>query len=1128
MKLQELIEHFASHDNSGRIADFYNGTGEGALHLQGLVGSSRAMVVAGLFNTLKCVQVIVLPDAETAAYFYNDLESLFGEKGASYERKRVLFLPTSYRRHYDEAQADSTNLLSRAEVLNRIGTTSRKTLVVTYSEALTEKVVTRQFLSKKVLKIKKDHEYGLDRLAEELYEFGFEREDFVYEPGQFSIRGGIVDIFAFSNDHPYRIEFSGKKIGSLRTFDPVTQLSVSQLTFVNILPNVQDRTSREVRSSFFEFIPGESLVWFDNILFAKEKVDEEYSRAEKLYAASDPEPDQPSPSSLYIRGDEVVEGLKKLKLIEFGRHFFFPGDVKLRYDHLPQPSFNKNFDLLIGNLEDNTSKQITNILLSENPKQIERIYAIFEDISASRDSEVRFDFTTLGISLHEGFIDNDLKIACYTDHQIFERYHRFHLKERYSAKQAITLKELYNLNPGDYVTHIDHGVGRFDGLEKIENNGKVQEAIRIIYKNSDLLYVSIHSLHRITKYVGKEGTVPSLDKLGSNAWNKLKAKTKKKVKDIAKDLIKLYAERKGSEGFAFAPDTYLQTELEASFIYEDTPDQIKSTLDVKNDMEKDYPMDRLICGDVGFGKTEVAIRAAFKAVSDSKQVAVLVPTTILALQHFHTFNDRLRDFPCSIDYINRFKSQKKQKETLKALAEGKLDIIIGTHRLLGKDIKFKDLGLLIVDEEQKFGVSAKEKLKQLRVNVDTLTLTATPIPRTLQFSLMGARDLSIINTPPPNRYPVQTEVRPFNEEVIRDAIAYEVSRGGQVFFVHNRIQNIHEVEDMIQRFVPGVTIAVAHGQMEGAKLERIMLEFIEGQYDVLLSTTIIESGLDIPNVNTIIINDAHNYGLSDLHQLRGRVGRSNKKAFCYLIAPPLSVVTQEARRRLKAIEEFSALGSGFNIAMRDLDIRGAGNILGAEQSGFISEIGFEMYHKILDEAIQELKEGEFKDLFREEVKKKDYVSECQIESDLEILIPDDYVTNISERLALYKELDNIEFEEYLTQFRKKMIDRFGPVPKQTEELFDAIRLRWMARELGFEKIILKNGRLSGYFISNPDSPFFQSETFATIIDYIRDHPGRCQMKQVKDRLRLTFRDVNSVNAAISVISPLRDAVLEPE
>ncbi|MEI6456788.1 MAG: transcription-repair coupling factor, partial [bacterium] len=727
--------------------------------------------------------------------------------------------------------------------------------------------------------------------------------------------------------------------------------------------------------------------------------------------------------------------------------------------------------------------------------------------------------STLTFSLHEGFIDRDLKLVCYTDHQIFERYHRFHLRDGYAEKEALTLKELYNLKPGDWVTHIDHGVGRFDGLEKIVNNGREQEAMRLIYKNDDLLYVSIHSLHRISKYIAREGSAPTLNRLGSDAWNKLKNKTKSRVKDIAKDLIRLYARRRAVDGFACAPDTYLQAELEASFIYEDTPDQIKSTVDVKKDLEAPYPMDRLICGDVGFGKTEIAVRAAFKVVSESRQVAVLVPTTILALQHFKTFSDRLRDFPCTVNYISRFKSAKAQTKIRKELEEGKIDILIGTHRMLSKDIKFRDLGLLIIDEEQKFGVSAKEKIKQLRVDVDTLTLTATPIPRTLQFSMMGARDLSIINTPPPNRYPVQTEIHPFGEEIIRDAIHFEISRGGQVFFVNTRVKNIMDVAGMIQRAVPKAKTAIAHGQMEGAKLERIMVDFIEGEYDVLVATTIIESGLDIPNVNTIIINDAHHYGLSDLHQLRGRVGRSNKKAFCYLLAPPMSSLSDEARKRLRAIEEFADLGSGFSIAMRDLDIRGAGNILGAEQSGFISEIGFEMYQKILDEALLELKETEFRDLFREEVA-KEFVRDCVIETDLEILIPDHYVTNITERLNLYKELDSVETEENLLKFTAQLTDRFGPIPPQTESLLHTIRLRWLSRAAGFEKLALRNGRLTAYFVSNPDSPYFQSVGFTHILEYMKNHPAYCTMKEEKEKLFIAFRDVTSIEKAIEKIEPL--------
>ncbi len=780
---------------------------------------------------------------------------------------------------------------------------------------------------------------------------------------------------------------------------------------------------------------------------------------------------------------------------------------------------------MIADLTLNTKEGFRNFILSDNTSQLKRLIAIFDDIHATKGISRQFDFETINLALHEGFLDEDKKIACYTDHQIFERYQKFHLKEKFTGKQAITLKEINNLQPGDFVTHIDHGIGKFGGLEKININEKQQEAIRLIYKDGDLLYVSIHSLHRISKFVGKDGTAPSMNRLGSNNWNKLKERTKKKVKDIAKELIKLYAERKAAKGHQFPPDSYLQHELEASFIYEDTPDQLKATIDFKKDMEADYPMDRLVCGDVGFGKTEVAIRAAFKTVADSKQAAVLVPTTILALQHYKTFSDRLKEFPCRIEYISRFKTQKEQTKIKKELKEGKIDILIGTHRLISKDIEFKDLGLFIIDEEQKFGVGAKEKLKKIKVDVDTLTLTSTPIPRTLQFSLMGARDLSIINTPPANRYPVQTELQPFGEELIRDAINYEIDRGGQVFFVHNRVQNITEVADMIQRFCPDVSVGIGHGQMEGHKLEKVMLDFIDGKYDVLLATTIIESGLDIPNVNTIIINQAQNYGLSDLHQLRGRVGRSNKKAFCYLLTPPLSTLTSEASKRLKAIEEFSELGSGFNIAMRDLDIRGAGNILGGEQSGFISDIGFEMYHKILDEAVHELKETEFKELYKEEIE-KEYVRDCQIETDMAILITDDYITNITERLSLYKELDNIQEEVELQRFRLRLIDRFGPVPPQTEELINTIRLRWIARELGFEKIIMKTEKLTGYFITNQESAFYQSERFTKILRFVQQNPNLCRMKEAKDKLSMTFLNIKSVEEGLRILKKINENNME--
>ena len=838
--------------------------------------------------------------------------------------------------------------------------------------------------------------------------------------------------------------------------------------------------------------------------------------------------DKNEDTNLFLPGQEFLDEIGRFRLIEYGKNFYSGTADPIRYSMSPQPSFNKNFDLLFADLQQNDVNGLKNILLADNPKQAERLKSILDDIIVNKQEDgndlpvnvTRYDLqTTINFPLHEGFIDKDLKIACYTDHQIFERYHRFHLRDGYVSKEALTLKELYDLRPGDFVTHIDHGIGRFDGLEKIINNDKEQEAIRLIYKNNDILYVSIHSLHRISKYVGKEGSAPVLNRLGSDVWNKLKNKTKSRVKDIARELIRLYAERRAAKGIACSPDTYMQTELEASFIYEDTPDQLKATIDVKKDLEAEFPMDRLICGDVGFGKTEIAIRAAFKMVAESRQVAILVPTTILALQHYKTFSERLRDFPCKVNYINRFKSTREQSQILKELESGKIDILIGTHRLLSKDIIFKDLGLLIIDEEQKFGVSSKEKIKHFKINVDTLTLTATPIPRTLQFSLMGARDLSIINTAPPNRYPVQTEIHPFREEIIREAIQYELSRGGQVFFVNTRVQNIVEVAGMLQRMVPKAKVAIAHGQMDGKKLERVMVDFIEGDYDVLVATTIIESGLDISNVNTIIINDAHHYGLSDLHQLRGRVGRSNKKAFCYLLSPPMSSLTDEARKRLRAIEEFSDLGSGFNIAMRDLDIRGAGNILGAEQSGFISEIGFDMYQKILDEAILELKEQDFKEIFREELP-KDFVKECQIETDLEILIPDDYITNITERLSLYKELDSLGSEYELLKFQGKLEDRFGHVPEQTLALLDTIRLRWLAKKIGFEKLILRNNRLACHFISNEDSPYFQSTQFTAILEYLKTNPTNCRMKEDKNRLMLIFRETGKVKYALETLEQI--------
>jgi len=1086
------------------------------IRLSGLVGSSASVVAAALYREVPMVHLIILGDKESAVYFCNDLENLLGEAESSFHKKHVLLFPTSYKRPYEPEKTDNSNVLMRTEVLKRLSTRSGDTIVVTYPEALSEKVVTRNYLEQATMRLRKGESVDLDFMYDLLDQYHFDRVDFVAEPGQVALRGGIIDVFSFNNDYPYRIEFSGDVVESIRSFNPSTQLSIDKLDHITIIPNVQGRTLQEKRESFPEFIPGNTLLWMYDTSLTLDRLENEFEKAEKAFSALSGEISHLEPAELFVGKTEFQRTLTRFPVIEFGKHSVFEPTLSISFQLSPQPSFNKNFDLLLAELIRNRESGIQNLILADGPKQVERIYTILDDLVKNRDEHRELDVKVLHLSLHEGFIDQGQKIACYTDHQIFERYHKFHLTESFGGKQALTLKELYDLKPGDYVTHIDHGVGRYDGLEKINNNGKWQEAIRIIYSHDDLLYVSIHSLHRISKYSGKEGYIPSLDRLGSNAWNKLKAKTKARVKDIAKDLIKLYAERKTADGFAFSPDTYLQHELEASFIYEDTPDQFKSTADVKKDMEASHPMDRLVCGDVGFGKTEIAIRAAFKAVTDSKQVALLVPTTILAVQHYKTFRDRLKEFPCKVDYINRFKSAQQQKQTLKELEAGKVDILIGTHRLLSADVKFKDLGLMIVDEEQKFGVAAKEKLKQKKVNVDTLTLTATPIPRTLQFSLMGARDLSIINTPPPNRYPVQTELHSFGEEVIRDAIMYELSRGGQVFFVNNRIQNILEIAGLVGRIVPDARIAVGHGQMEGARLEKVMLGFIEGEYDVLISTTIVESGLDIPNANTIIINDAHHYGLSDLHQLRGRVGRTNRKAFCYLLAPPSSVLTDEARKRLKAIEEFSDIGSGFNIAMRDLDIRGAGNILGAEQSGFITEIGFEMYQKILDEAIHELKQSEFRDLYPVE-EQKDFVRECQLETDLEILIPDDYIANITERLSLYKELDNIENEETLLAFQDRMIDRFGPVPPETQELFNAIRLRRLARELGMEKIVLRNGSMTGYFISDDQSPYYQTDVFSAVLNFVQSNPRRCRMKEAGNKLSLSFHAIDSVSKGLALL-----------
>jgi len=1119
LTVSEILNIYQNNPKTGQISSLLDSKNVERLHLKGMVGSQRSFVAASVFQAIRGTHVFILPDKESAAYFHNDLESIFAERDMEYSKRHVLFLPTSCKRPYEIGKTDSSSVLLRSEVLNKISKSGRKLLIVTFPEAIAEKVVSKSIVAKNTFRINKGDRIDQDFMIEALEEFQFENVDFVVEPGQFAIRGGIIDVFSFSNDYPFRIEFFGDEIESIRTFEPGSQLSQKMISRVYIMPDLQKTEKVGQKVPFISFIPKTSTFWIDDLQFAIDRMDLEMDKAMQTYQSSNQPDIEINPDNLFITGSDFLHGLLSFSTVEFGHQMMTDPTFVFEFDAQPQPSFNKKFDFLINNLNENSKAGIHNFFFSGNPKQSERLNVILNDINFKEGQNNNLDYNTINLPIHKGFIDSGFKLACYTDHQIFDRYHRFHLRDSIKGREAITLKEIYNLQPGDYITHIDHGVGRFDGLETIENNGKKQEAIRLVYENGDLLYISIHSLHRISKFVGKEGVAPRLNRLGSNNWNRLKERTKKKVKDIAKDLIKLYAKRKSTKGFSYLPDTYLQHELEASFIYEDTPDQFKATVDVKADLEKDFPMDRLVCGDVGFGKTEVAIRAAFKAVTDGKQVAVLVPTTILALQHYNTFRDRLKDFPVDVEYINRFKTAKEQKKIIENLEKGRLDILIGTHRLVSKDIKFKDLGLLILDEEQRFGVAVKDKLKQLKVNVDTLTLTATPIPRTLQFSLMGARDLSVINTPPPNRMPIQTELKGFNTDVIADAINYEASRNGQVFFIHNRVKNIESVADMIRKLCPGVKIGIGHGQMEGHKLEKVMLGFIEGDFDVLVSTTIVENGLDIPNANTIIINDAQNFGLSEMHQLRGRVGRANKKAFCYLLSPPLSTLTTEARKRLKAIEEFSNLGSGFNIAMRDLDIRGAGNLLGAEQSGFISDIGYEMYNKILDEAMLELRETEFKGLFKDEGE-IDFVKDCQIETDQEILIPKNYISITTERLSLYKELDNIETEQDLLAYKKRMEDRFGAVPPEVDALFQTLRLRWIGRKIGFEKVLLKNNKFYGYFIKNEESNYFQSEAFTHILNFLQHNKMSATLRENKKKLSLVFNDVTNVDAAIEKIKPL--------
>ena len=1111
--LERLIDVY-SQDATVKLLQQALQADQAHIGVSGLAGSGKSFALSGLMLNGCGPWLLIAPDKEAAAYLHNTLASLLPDAD-------ILFIPDSFKRPGLIEEIIAGQVMERTEAVNKmhhngtIGYQKASVAAVTYPEALVESVISPTSVAQQQIQIKKGEDLGVDGLLSLLVDIGFDRVDFVYEPGQFSIRGGIIDIFSFGNEWPYRIELFDEEVESIRLFDPLTQLSQRNLSVVNIIPNVQTHFASQEYIPLLHAIPANTIVWIQEPGLIIDRFQDMFERLAAI-STIDVDPEQQAVQRFikekqFTPTHSFISSLKSMRMVMEGdTSELLPTASGITFKMKSQPSFNKNFPLLIDDLKSQTKAGRTNYIFTANARQVERFYAIFEDLGA------QVQFTPIVKSIHEGFIDTSAKVVCYTDHQIFERFHQYHLRRGFTKDQALNVRLLRELQPGDYVTHIDHGIGKYSGLEKINIGGHVQESVRLFYKNNDILYVSIHSLHKISKFVGKDGTEPVLSKLGSDAWENLKRKTKSKVKDIARELIKLYALRKNAPGFAFAPDGYLQNELEASFIYEDTPDQFKATQDVKEDMERAHPMDRLICGDVGFGKTEVAIRAAFKAVADGKQVAVLVPTTILALQHSHSFKDRLDQMGVSVDYVNRFRSAKEKKEILERLKEGKLDLVIGTHALLSKDIEFKDLGLLIVDEEQKFGVSAKEKLRKIKVNVDTLTLTATPIPRTLQFSLMAARDLSIIRTPPPNRQPIHTERRVFNEEVVRDAIYYEVNRGGQVFFVHNRIKTLPEITALIRRVCPDVDVAMAHGQMESDHLEETLLDFINKKHDVLVCTNIIETGLDIPNANTIIINHANQFGLSDLHQLRGRVGRSNKKAFCYLFAPPLSSLTHEARKRLQTVEEFSDLGSGFDIAMRDLDIRGAGNLLGGEQSGFISDIGYETYQKILEEAIQELKETDFKDLFKEQMERdRKYVQDVQIDSDTEMLIPDEYVSNIDERLRLYTALDNIESEEGIQNFAKALEDRFGPRPKVVEELFEGLRTRWIARSLGFDRVTMKGSVLRCYFHKNAQSAYYESAIFDKLIKLLGSK-GRVldiQLKQSATRLLLIKEKMRSMKAA---------------
>ncbi len=1128
MKVEELLQLYAHSPQSAALAKTLEDKSLKNVFLQGLLASAAAVLFAATTKRTSKTILFILQDADEAGYFYHDLTQLLGNE-------EVLFFPSSFRRQVKHGQKDTANEILRTEVLSKLSASATRPsgslLIVSHPEALAELVISKQKLDERTLTLQVGSSEDVTLQEKTLRSFGFREVDYVYEPGQFAVRGSILDVFSFSSEYPFRIDFFGDEIDSIRTFEVESQLSKEKKQSIEIIP--EPATMGSEKTSFFKFLPEETILATKDFLYVRDVIDRVYregfssqAMTERMESATEMQQhviEQEMKAERHlISGHQFAEDAADFRRVEFGNKPTGVAQATVKCEISAQPMFQKNFELLQTALEDYALQGYQLYILADSAKQQQRLRDIFDSLNEKHPIQ----FVAVDKTIHEGFVNHALKLCIFTDHQIFDRFHKYNLRSdaARSGKMALTIKELQEMEPGDFIVHVDYGIGKFAGLVRVPSGNSYQEVIRIIYAGNDKVDVSIHSLYKISKYKRKDSeTQPRLSTLGTGAWDRLKERTKKRIKDIARDLIKLYAARRHERGHAYSPDSFLQHELEASFLYEDTPDQLKATNDVKADMESQRPMDRLVCGDVGFGKTEVAVRAAFKAACDSKQVAVLVPTTVLAYQHFQTFASRLKRMPVRVDYLSRARSAKTTKEVLADLEAGKIDIIIGTHKLIGKAVKFKDLGLLIIDEEQKFGVSTKEKLRKMKVNVDTLTMSATPIPRTLQFSLMGARDMSIIQTPPPNRYPINTEVHTFNGETIADAINFEMSRNGQVFFVNDRISNLPEIAALIRKHVPDARIAIGHGQMKPEELEKIIMGFINYDYDILLSTTIVENGIDISNANTIIINDAHRFGLSDLHQMRGRVGRSNKKAFCYLLAPPLANLTQEARRRLEALETFSELGSGFNLSMQDLDIRGAGNLLGAEQSGFMEDLGYETYQKILSQAVTELKNDEFSDMYQEEIdegkliSRDEFVDDCAIESDLEMYLPDQYVPSSSERMLLYRELDNITNDDDLERYKSRLLDRFGTIPHEGNELMQVVPLRRIGKSLGCEKIMLKQGQMIMYFVGNPLSAFYKSAAFENVLDFIAREPRRCNLREIKGRRSMVVKEVLTVEEAVSIL-----------